>query len=162
MRSCDQREAIVVVESFRDVLPECVASTSWTYAPSTPVVWIAPQQIAHRALVRHFLDAVEASNVVEGINAGGEATVKAEDLVVDEGSEWEVIEEISEEFPDVGIAILAQALIVEAIDLCDLSRFVVAAEDGDSGGISDLKSYKKGDGLDGVVASVDIVAFAKS
>src|SRR5258707_73438 len=99
MCSCDQREAIVVVESFRDVLPERVASTSWTNAPSTPVVWIAPQQVAHRALVRHFLDAVEASNVVEGIDAWGETTVKAEDLIVDEGSEWQVVEKVGEELP---------------------------------------------------------------
>lgn len=35
---------------------------------------------------------------------------------------------------------------------------MVAAEDGDSGRVSDLESYKEGNGLDGIVASVDVVA----
>lgn len=54
----------------------------------------------------HFLDAVKRANVVQSINAGRQASVETEDLVVDESSEREVVEEIGEVLPDVGIAIL--------------------------------------------------------
>lgn len=121
MCSCDQGQAVVVVERLRDVLSKRIASTSWTYAPSAPIVWVTPQQVAHWALMRHLLNAVEASNVVKGVDAGRKTSVEAEDLVVDESGEREIVEQVREELPDVGIAVLPQAFIVETIDLCDLS-----------------------------------------
>lgn len=36
-------------------------------------------------------------------------------LVFNKGSQWKVVKQVCEELPDVGIAILPQALIVEAI-----------------------------------------------
>ena len=84
--------------------------------------------------------------------------MKAEDLVVDESSEREVVEEVGEVFPHICIPILPQTLIVEAVDLRDLSRFVIAAEDRDAGGVSDLERDKEGDSLNGVVAAVNVVA----
>lgn len=77
--------------------------------------------------MRDFLYAVECSNVVESVDAWGETPVEAEDLVVDKGCEGEVVKKVGEVLPYVGIAILSETLIVEAIDLGDLARFVVAA-----------------------------------
>jgi hypothetical protein len=110
----------------------------------------------------HFLNAVEASDVVKCVNARGETSVEAEDLVIDEGSKREVVEQVCEELPDVGIAIFAQALVVEAVHLCDLSRFMVTAQDGDSGRISNFEGNEKCDGFDGVVASINVVACSSS
>ena len=39
----------------------------------------------------------------------------------------EVVEQVGEVFPHVGISIFPEALIVESIHLCDLSRFVIAS-----------------------------------
>lgn len=50
----------------------------------------------------------------------------AEDLIIDDGSQWEVIKDLCAIFPDIEASILPQALVVEAIDLCDLPRLVVA------------------------------------
>lgn len=69
----------------------------------------------------HLLDSVEGANVVEGVDARGETAVKTEDLVVDEGGEGEVVEEVGKVLPDVCVAVLAQALVVEAVDLSDLA-----------------------------------------
>lgn len=79
-------------------------------------------------------------------------------LLLDQSSEWEVVEEIGEVLPNVGIAILSQTLIIEAVDLGDLSRLVVATQDGDSILVSDLECHQERDGLDTVVASIDIVS----
>ena len=110
----------------------------------------------------HFLNAVEASDIVKSVDARGKTSVEAEDLVIDEGSKGKVVEKVCEELPDVGITIFAQALIIEAVHLCDLSRFMVAAQDRDSGRISNFEGDEKGDGFDRVVASIDVVACTSS
>lgn len=107
MRSGNQSQAIVVIESLRDVLAERISCSSRTDTPSTPIIRIAPQQVAHRALVRDFLNAVEAADVVQCVDARRETSMEAENLVIDEGSEWEIVEEVSEELPDVCVAIFA-------------------------------------------------------
>lgn len=146
-----------MVKSLGNVLAECVSGTTGRYAPAAPVVWVRPQQIAHGAFVRDFLDSVESPDVVEGINAGGETAVEAKDLVVDEGREGEVVEKVGEVLPDIGVAVFAEALVVEAVDLGDLARLVVAAEDGDALRVSDLESDEQGDRLNGIIATIDVV-----
>lgn len=84
--------------------------------------------------------------------------MQAEDLVVNEGGEGEIVEEVGEGFPDVGVTVLAQALVVEAVDLGDLARLVVAPQDGNALGVSDLEGDEEGDGFDGVVAAIYVVA----
>ena len=79
-------------------------------------------------------------------------------LVFNQGSEGEVIKEIREVSPDIGIAVLPQALIVESIHLRDLPRLVVAPEDGNAVAVAQFEGNKKGDSFDGVVPPVDIVA----
>jgi hypothetical protein len=107
----------------------------------------------------YFLYAVKGSDVIEGIDTWGETSVEAEDLVVDEGGQGEVIEEVSEVLPYAGVAILAETFIVEAVDLRDLAGFVISTEDRDSLGVSDFEGNEQGDGLNGVVSTIDIVAY---
>ena len=83
--------------------------------------------------------------------------MEAEDLVVDQRGEGEVVEEVGEVFPHVGVAVLAQALVVEAVDLRDLAGLVVATEDGDALRVSDFESDEERDRLDRVVASINVV-----
>jgi hypothetical protein len=84
--------------------------------------------------------------------------MKAKDLIFDQGREGEVVEEIGKILPNVCIAVLAQAFVVEAVDLSNLTRLVVTAKDGYSLRIANLESYKQGDGFDRKVATVNIVA----
>ena len=84
--------------------------------------------------------------------------MEAEDLIVNEGGQGQVVKQIGEIFPDVCIAVLAQAFVIEAIDLGDLSRLVIATKNGDAAGISDLESDKKSYGFDRIVASINVVA----
>jgi len=106
----------------------------------------------------NFLYTIECSDVVEGIDTGGETSVEAEDLVVDEGGKGEVVEEIGEVLPYVGVAILSEAFIIEPIDLCDLAGFMVATKDGDALRISDFEGNEESDGFNGIVASINIIA----
>jgi hypothetical protein len=92
--------------------------------------------------VGDFLDSVERSDVVEGVDAGGQAAVQAENLVVNESSEGEIVEEVGEVFPDISIAVFPQTFVVKAVDLGDLSTLVVPSKDGDSGRVSDFQGDK--------------------
>lgn len=51
-------EAIIAVKLFRDVLSKGVASTTRADPPATSVIRIRPEEIAHRAFVGDFLDAI--------------------------------------------------------------------------------------------------------
>ncbi len=84
--------------------------------------------------------------------------MKAEDLVIDESGEWEVVEEVGEVLPYVCVAVLAQTLVVESVDLGNLTRLMVSSEDGDTLWVADLKCDEESDGLNGVVPTVDVVA----
>jgi hypothetical protein len=104
-----------------------------------------------------FLDAVQGSDVIQGVNAWWESTVKAEDLVLDQGGQGKEVKEVGKVLPNVGIAILSETLIVKSIDLGDLARFVVSTENCDALGVSDLEGNKQSNGLYRVVATVDVV-----
>ena len=110
--------------------------------------------------MRNLLDAIKSANVVEGINAGGETSVKAENLVVDEGGKRKVVEKVGEVLPNILIAILSQALIVEAIDLGDLTRLVVPSEDGDSAWVSNFECNKERDRFHRVISSINVVTYS--
>jgi len=119
--SSDQRQPVVVIKRLGDILAKSVSSSSRTNAPAAPIVRVAPQQVAHWAFMWYLLDAIKTANVVEGVDAGREATMEAEDLVVDKSGEGEIIEEVCEIFPNICVAIFSQAFVVEAIHLGDLS-----------------------------------------
>ena len=116
-----------MIECLRYVLSKCVARTSRTDSPSTSVVRVTPEQVAHWSFVRYFLDSVQGADVIQGVDAGGEATVQTEDLVVNQSGERKIVEEVGEELPHVRIAVLSEAFIVEAVHLCDLTRLVVTS-----------------------------------
>ena len=88
--------------------------------------------------------------------------METENLVFDECSEREVIEEVGEVFPDIGIAIFPQTFIVEPVHLGDLTGFVVSTEDSDTLGIANFETHQKRDCFNGVVATVDIITLRRS
>jgi hypothetical protein len=50
--------------------------------------------------------------------------------------------------PDVRVAVLAEAFVVESVDLSDLAGFVVSSEDGNALRVADFESNEECDGLD--------------
>lgn len=84
--------------------------------------------------------------------------MQTEDLVVDEGGEGEVVEEVGKVLPHICVAVLAQTLVVETVHLGDLARLVVAAENGDALRVTDLERDKERHRLDREVAAINIVA----
>lgn len=147
-----------MVERLADVLAERVAGAARRDAPAAAVVRVRPQQVAHRPLVRHLLHAIDLADLVECVDGRREAAVQAEDLVVDQRGKRQVVEQVGEVLPHVRVAVLAQALVIEAIHLRDLARLVVAAQNRDAVGVAHLERHQQRHGLHRVVAAVDVVA----
>lgn len=82
----------------------------------------------------------------------------AEDLIIDDCSDGEVVEDFGEGTPDVERAVFADALIVEAVDLRDESGLVVASEQGDPVLVAHLEGQQHEEGLDAVPPAIHIVA----
>ena len=53
-------------------------------------------------------------------------------LAIYQSCQWEVVEEVSEVFPYVRVAIFSKTLIVEAIHLCNLPTLMIATKNGNS------------------------------
>lgn len=106
----------------------------------------------------NLLDSIQSSDVIQGVDAGGQAAVETEDLVVDQGGQRKVVEKVGKVLPNVGVSVLSEAFVVEAVNLGNLSGLVVASENGYALGVSNLEGDEKGDSFDGVVASIDVVA----
>lgn len=70
----------------------------------------------------------------------------------------EQIEDFATIFPSIRIAILAEALVKEPIDLCYLPCLVVAAQQRYPAGVARLEREQSGECLQAVVPPIDKVA----
>jgi hypothetical protein len=86
----------------------------------------------------NFLYAVKRADVVERVDARRQASVKTEDLIIDQSSEGKVIEEVGKVLPHIGIAVFPKAFVVKAVDLGNLTRFMISTQNGDALGVSDF------------------------
>ena len=107
----------MTVLSSRNYLTKGVSSSPGGDAPAAPVIRVRPEEVTHGALVRHLLQPVQGPDVVQRVDAGGEAAVQTEDLAVHQRREGQVVKQVSEIFPHVGISIFPQAFIIEPVHL---------------------------------------------
>ena len=103
-------------------------------------------------------DTIDVSDHIKGVQAGRESAMKTENLILYHCCEGKVVEQVSEVLPHICIAVLAQALVVEAVDLGDLSALVVASQNRDSFLKAHLEADEKSHSLNTVVATIDVVA----
>ena len=81
----------------------------------------------------------------------------AENLLIDESSDWKSVEDITENLPESdGVPPLA--LIVETVDTVDLGTLVVASEEEEVLWILDLVAQEKGNSLNGLLTPIDVVS----
>lgn len=97
-------------------------------------------------------------HLVDGVDGRAETTVHAENIVVDDSREAQVIENLSAIAPHVHTAVLAQAFVVKTVDLRDLTTLVIAPDQGDPLRVPHFQGKEEQEGLDGVVSSVHEVA----
>lgn len=158
MSATNQGDFVCVVKLSDDIASKEIASASWRESPTVNFFGIRPEEIAHGSIVRDLLFSIDGSDLIERVDGGTESTVDAKDLLLNEGAQTEIVEDFGAVSPDIDGAILAQTFVIKAIDLSDLSRFVVSANQGDSVRIADLECQKQQKGLDAVESSINKIA----
>jgi hypothetical protein len=108
----------------------------------------------------HVSWAHDTADLLHGVQIGAEATVHGENLLIDDGGDGEAVEAVCEGLPELDV-VPSLALIVEAIDTVDGSTLVVTAQDEEVLRVLDLVGQEQADGLEGLLASVDVVAQEK-
>lgn len=73
--------------------------------------------------------------------------MEAKDFILNDCRQRQEIEQICVIFPNICIAVFAQTLIVEAVDLRNLPGLVIAPENCDSFLKPDLECHQQGDRL---------------
>lgn len=77
--------------------------------------------------MRDFNFPINSSNLVNGLDLGTQASMDAEDLIVDDSAKGKIVEDFGTIFPGVRVSILPIDFVVEPIDCGDLPRLVVSS-----------------------------------
>ena len=84
--------------------------------------------------------------------------MNAEHGVVHNSREAQAVKDVRAVAPHIRVAVLFEALVVEAVHLRDLPRLVVTSEQGDAVVPSSLHRDNRAHRLDGIVTSVHVIA----
>ena len=79
-----------------------------------------------------------------------------EDLLVNDGSDWQAVETIGESLPQLNV-ISPLALVVETVDSIDGGALVVTAEHEEVFRVLDLVGQKQADGFERLLSTVDVI-----
>lgn len=79
------------------------------------------------------------------------------DFLVNDGGNWQAIEAVGERLPQLDV-VSSLALVVEAVDAVDRRTLMIAPKDEEVLGVFDLVCQQQTDGLERLLAAVNIVA----
>jgi hypothetical protein len=122
MRPGQTFQGIDLMKFVRDALAKEIACPPRTQLPRRRnVLRIAPHQIAKGAFVGNFLIAINRPDLIQGSNIRTQTSVDAEYLFVDQGGQSKAVKALDAMSPDAGVSVFAQAFVVKAVDLSNLS-----------------------------------------
>jgi hypothetical protein len=131
MSSGNQLQPIDVIEFGGDLVSEEPACTTGRYRPGLNVLRIGPDQITESTLMRDLLSTCDNSNLINSTDFRAETTVDAEHFAIDDSGKDQEVEHLAAGLPNGSIAIFLLTFLIEAIDLGDLTRLMVATDEGD-------------------------------
>ena len=157
MRAADEVEVVLVQELGHHLGAERERNTSVVLAPTADfLVGVRPQEVAKQTLVGDVGGPHDPPDLLHGLQVGGETSVAAEDLLVDDGGQREAVEAVGEGLPQLDV-VPPLALVVEAVDAVDASALVVASQQEEVLRVLDLVRQQQRDRLQRLLASVDVI-----
>ena len=139
---------VLAIEFLNNVAAEKEACTSGGDAPAGCVIRVRPHEIAHGSVVGNLLLSINRSNLIKSVDRRTQSTMDAEYFVINDCRKSQVVKNVSAIPPNVDTAKLSEALIIEAIDLSDLTTLVVYSDQGDSLWVPDFQGNKEQEGFD--------------
>jgi len=158
MGACHKLEVVDVIKLMRNPGAEEPAGAAGRQRPRLNVLGVGPHQIREGAFVRQLHPALEQANLVESLDVWRQAGVHTEDLAFNDGSDAQVVKDVTAVLPRVGVSILSDRLVVETVSGRNLSRFVIATQNCDFVRVLQLQAHQVLEGLLGVVTAIDVVA----
>lgn len=160
MGPADGLQVVFVQKFLADVLAPTVPRTPrrGSEAILALIRRIRPQQVTQRSGMGHILHAVDAPQLIQCINFRRESTMQTEDLILNLSGNGEALEEISKHLPNEVRSIFLEALIIEAIQLIDLSVLMIPPEDGDPASVFDLEQQDVEEGLYAVETAIYVIS----
>lgn len=100
MRSRNQLQAVDMVKFCGYLVAKEPTGATGANSPCFDVFWIRPHQVAEGALVGNLLCAGDDADLIDGPDLRTQASVDAENLAVDDGSEDQEIENVATGLPN--------------------------------------------------------------
>lgn len=117
-------------------------------------------RLLSREHVTHVSRAHDTPDLLHGVEVGTQTAVHGEDLLVNDGGNGQAVEAIGKSLPQLDV-VASLALVVEAVDTVDGGALVVAAQNEEVLGVLDLVGQEEADGLERLLATVDVVTKEK-
>ena len=118
---------------------------------------ITPEQVAKQSAIRHVSWSQNLIDLLKVIKFGRKPSVNAEDLVVDDGSDWEAVEAMDELFPELQ-RISSFALIVESVNPVDGTALVVSSQQEKVLGVFNFVRKEQADHLEVLLTPIHVVS----
>ena len=98
----------------------------------------------------------DTAYLLHGIQVWAQSSMHGEDLLVDDGSNWQAVEAVRKCLPQLDI-VPPLALIIEAVNAVDRCTFVVSSENEEVLGIFDLVRQQQADCLERLLPSIHVI-----
>jgi len=158
MGSADKIEILSLEESRDNIGSENERHTTIVDLPSLNLlIWVGPQKIAQQSLVWDVGWTDDAADLLHGFEIWRKSSMHAENLLVDDGGDWQTVEAIGESLPQFDV-VSALAFVVETVDSVDGGALVVSSEDEEVLWVFDLVGEQKADGLEGLLSTIDVIS----
>jgi hypothetical protein len=127
----NELQAINMVKLGCDLITKEPASATRRNSPSVDVLGVTPDKITEGTLMRNLLSTSNDADLINSADFRAESSVNAEDLTINDSGKDEEVKDLAAGLPNRGVAVLLLTLLVEAVDLSDLTGFVVATDESD-------------------------------
>lgn len=122
-------------------------------------IWLRhsePGRVRSKRRTTYISGSHDTADLLHRVEVGTKTTVHGKDLLVNNGGNGETVEAVGKCLPELDV-VATLALVVETIDTVDGGTLVIATEDEEVLGVLDLVGEQQADGLQGLLASVDII-----
>ena len=157
MCTADQIDVVLLVELANHVLSECKADSSVIVSIGfDATLRIRPEQVAEQTSVGYISRPHNVLNLVQVLQLRAETTVHAEDFLVNESSDRQTVENVTENAPESdGVSTLA--LVIEPVNAIDLSTLVIASQQEEVLGVLNLVAQQKAHCFNRLLSAVNVV-----
>jgi len=158
MSAHNQVELMAFQEVLNHIGSKGEGHASVILAPALDVgIGIGPHKVAQQPRVRNVRRPHNTPNLFQTPQIWGKAAMDAQDLVLNDGAEWQTVKAVIEGFPDLEVVSLP-AFVVEAINAIDRAALMIASEHEEVLGIFDFVGKKEADGFQAIWATINVVA----